>query len=255
MSQNSAFLVQALCRAEPWEFKFPCKSPSEGINGCTAKRTCEGHPQAPWRAFFPQPPVQSFVPGAGLGPREAGDVSTKAQQQQQQQPGCKVTCAAKGCRSAARQRLLRAQEHGMSVPRVCSGGQDPFQEKKEKLGFSCRGFVTLLPKANRAFYWDNFKPTKELVLPRITLNLCHLLPCSEMLFHPHQWLEFCSAFHTSSSDRLKTSCCDIIQNLGSNFVSNPNHAVRPKPEVLLPTIFLLGTTDNINNFRKLLNSY
>lgn len=190
---------------------FSFKSTSEGINGSTAKRTWEGQPQHSCTAF-PWFPLRRFVPGAVLGPRQAGDAPTKVQQQQQ--PACKLTFAAKGCRSAACQRLRSAQEPG-ETRGVC--GQGEFRRtaslsgEKEKLLFSCtpgsRGFVTPLP---RAFCWDNSKPTGELVSPRITLHLCHFLRCCFTL----QVMQFCSAFHTSSSDRLKTSFPDIIQNWG-----------------------------------------
>lgn len=131
---------------------------------------------------FPQFPLQSFVPGAGLRPREAGDASTKAQQLQ---PACKVTFAAKGCRSAACQRLPRAQEpgkHGMFVARVCMGGQDPFQEKRRSWCFPALLEAEVLSPSCYEELWYSANLQKNWCYPGLHSGLCHLLPCSGCCF-------------------------------------------------------------------------
>lgn len=202
---------------------------------------------------FPQFPLQSFVPGAGLRPREAGDASTKAQQLQ---PACKVTFAAKGCRSAACQRLPSAQEPGKTGD-VCDQGvfrrTGSLSGEKEKLGFpctpGCRGFVTLLLKGTVVFCWDYFKPTKELVLSRMTLGVVSPPALLWMLFQPTSGWSSAQHFtphQVTESDRLKTSFHDPKPGSRQGFCVKPHHPVRPKPHVLVPTIFILGTTGNIN---------
>lgn len=227
---------------------FPCKSTSEGINGSTAKRSWEGQPQPPCVAF-PQLPLPSFVPGAGLGPREAGDASTKASSSSSQAANWLLLQRAADLLHARGSSVHQnLQRHGMLVSRVCLGAQDPFQEKRrswyfpaEALSPSCPGQhwhsagTTSNLQKNSCYLGLHFTCVTSCPAPRC----CFTLPVAGVLL--------------SISHLIKWQTENVIPwhypKLGVQerlFVSNSNHAVRPKPQVLAPTIFLLGTTNNMN---------